>query len=62
MIWIIEAKFARYGNLEYNDKRTKYIKNSTEASLLNGDWEQNKTLNTADNTNMLVFLREIFYI
>ena len=28
----------------------KYIKNSNETSLLT--WEQNKTLDTADNTNM----------
>ena len=28
----------------------KYIKNSNDTSLLT--WEQNKTLDTADNTNM----------
>ena len=28
----------------------KYIKNSNETSLLT--WDQNKTLDTADNTNM----------
>ena len=50
---------ARYGpgNMEYNVKAEKYIKNSNETSLLT--WDKNKTLDTAHNTNMYVFLQHM---
>ena len=49
---VIKPKVSRYGpgDMEYNFKTEKYIKNSNETSLLT--WDQNKTLDTADNTNM----------
>ena len=60
---IIQAEAARRsgGNLEYNFKMTKYIKNYNETAVLT--WDPNKTLNTASaNTNMYVVILQIFHI
>ena len=49
---VIKAKIVRYGpgDMKYSFKTEKYIKNSNKTSLLT--WDQNKTLETAHNTNM----------